>query len=249
MQIVVDQLLTSYQLSGNGKLAVVLHGWGDSSQGSLALQKTLAQQFKVLAIDLPGFGGTQAPPTAWGLTEYATFVQATLRKLDLSVYAYIGHSNGGAIAIRGLSNGTLTSQKLVLLASAGIRNQYNGRKYILRVAARTGKALTSPLPKRLRKKIQAKVYATIGSDMLVAEHLQETFKRIITDDVQADAKHVTQPCLLIYGQNDTATPIQHGELLAEALPNGELKVIPNAGHFVYLDKPNEVRALIEGFLL
>jgi pimeloyl-ACP methyl ester carboxylesterase len=248
MQIVVDQLLTTYQLSGAGKLVVLLHGWGDSSQGSVELQAALARQFQILAIDLPGFGGAQAPPSAWGLTEYADFVAVLLTKLDLKPYAIIGHSNGGAIAIRGLASGSIVAQKLVLLASSGIRNQYNGRKKVLRLAAQSAKLLTKPLPSRVQHKLRSRAYATIGSDMLVAEQLQETFKKIITDDVQADAAKVSIPALLIYGHDDTATPVHYGELLQAAISHSDLHVIPQAGHFVHLDQPAIVVELIRDFL-
>ncbi len=248
MQIVVDQLLTTYQLTGSGKLVVWLHGWGDSSQGSLAMQTELAKKFQVLALDLPGFGATQAPAEPWGLNDYATFVQKILIKLELKPYAIIGHSNGGAIAIRGLAQGSLQARLLILLASAGIRDQYTSRKKVLRLAAKTGKALASPLPQRIQRKLRSKAYATIGSDMLVAEHLQETFKKVVTDDVQADASQITIPALLVYGYDDTATPVHYGDLLQAALRHSELHVIPNAGHFLYLDQPAIVTKLIKDFL-
>jgi pimeloyl-ACP methyl ester carboxylesterase len=248
MQIVVDQLLTTYQLAGDGKLVVLLHGWGDSSKGSAALQTALSKKYQMLAIDLPGFGGTQAPAGEWGLDDYAGFVAAVLVKLSLKPYAIIGHSNGGAIAIRGLALGSLSAQKLVLLASAGVRNQYNGRKKVLQLAAKTGKALTKPLPQRVQNKLRAKAYQTIGSDMLVAEHMQQTFKKIVTDDVQADAKHIDIPTLLVYGYDDTATPVHYGELLQAAIGHSELHVVPAAGHFVHLDQPQIVSSLVKEFL-
>ena len=248
MQIVVNDLLTSYQLSGAGKLVVLLHGWGDSSQGSLALQAALAKHYQVFALDLPGFGGTKAPATAWGLNEYADFVAAALDKLELKSYAVVGHSNGGAIAIRGLAKGSLNASKLVLVASAGIRNQYSARNKALRLAAQTGKIIVSPLPARIQKKLKASAYKSVGSDLFVAEHMQETFKRIITDDVQADTARVQIPSLLIYGFEDTATPVYYGELLQSGLEHSELHVVPNAGHFVHLDKPAIVLGLIEEFL-
>lgn len=67
MNIVVDNLLTNYTLSGKGKLVLVLHGWGDSVRGVAGLQKALSADYKVLALDLPGFGGSQAPTSAWDL--------------------------------------------------------------------------------------------------------------------------------------------------------------------------------------
>lgn len=248
MQIVVNKLLTHYQLSGSGKRLVLLHGWGDSVKGLQALQTELGKTYEVLAIDLPGFGGTQAPLGAWGLTEYADFVGAVLSKLEFVPYAFVGHSNGGAIAIRGLAVKTLKAKKLVLLASAGVRNQSNSRNLALRIVAKTGKALTKPLPRGLQTKLRTKAYKTIGSDMLVAEHLQETFKRVVTDDVQADTASIAIPCLLVYGYDDTATPIAYGELLQAGLSHSELHVVPGAGHFVHLDKPAVVLGLIKDFL-
>jgi len=248
MQIVVNQLLTTYQMSGSGKLILLLHGWGDSSQGLHALQAELAKRYQVLALDLPGFGGTQAPPEAWGLSGYAAFVAAALQKIGVKPYAVLGHSNGGAVAIRGLASGSLTADKLILLASAGIRNEYKARKKVVRLAAKTAKLATKPLPKSLQRKLKAKAYATIGSDALVAEHLQATFERVVNDDVQADAAKLKLPTLLIYGHDDTATPVRYGELLQAAIGHSDLHVVPDAGHFVHLDQPSTVTQLIEEFL-
>ncbi|MEO7364611.1 MAG: alpha/beta hydrolase [Candidatus Saccharimonadales bacterium] len=248
MQIVVDQLVTTYQLTGSGKVVVLLHGWGDSSKGLAALQAELAKHYQVLALDLPGFGGTQSPATAWGLSDYSLFVAAVLTKLKLKSYAIVGHSNGGAIAIRGVAQGVLKPDRLVLLASSGIRSQYNGRKKAMRLAAKGAKTLTKPLPKSIQRRLRTKAYATIGSDMLVAEHLQETFKRIVNDDVQADAARVQQHTLLIYGDDDTATPVAYGELLQSEIGFSDLHVLPDAGHFIHLDQPRIVASLIQEFL-
>jgi pimeloyl-ACP methyl ester carboxylesterase len=250
MQVITQGLLTTYESSGQGKVVVLLHGWGDRASGLDDLRHVLSKRFKVLAPDLPGFGGTQAPSAIWGLDEYANFVSAFLKKLEIKqVYAFVAHSNGGAIAIRGLANGSLESEKLVLLASAGIRGTYSGRVKAIRYVTKVGKLLTAPLPGKAKKRLRTRVYQTVGSDMLVAEHLQETFKRVVTDDVRADAAHIAQPTMLIYGENDTATPVRNGQLLHEALADSTLEVIGEAGHFVFLDRPHEVQKAIEGFLL
>lgn len=254
MQIIVDDLMVNYEKTSkktgqSGPVLLWLHGWGDNIASSAAIRAEVAKKYTVLAVDLPGFGGTQAPKLAWGLDEYAQFTAHFLSKMNTQIDVLLGHSNGGAIAIRGLSNGTLTAQSLVLLASAGIRDTYNGRKKVLRLAAKSAKFITKPLPGSIQQKIKAKAYSTIGSDMLVTEHMQETFKKIVTDDVQADTRKVTVPSLLIYGYDDTATPVHYGELLQAGLEHSELHVVPHAGHFVYLDKPRVVQDLIEKFLV
>lgn len=249
MQVVVDSLLTQYARRGSGKTVLILHGWADSSKGLAALTNDLAQKYDVIAVDLPGFGATQLPPQAWGLSEYAAFVAHFLKKLGVTkLYAVVGHSNGGAMAMHGLATGVLHAQKVVLLGSAGIRGEYKGRNKALRMVAKTGKALTTPLPARVKNKLRRKVYKTIGSDMLVVESLQETFKKVVGQDVRADAAHITIPALLIYGQNDEQTPPRYGEIFAQAMANSQLHVIPGAGHFVHLDQPQQTTALIEEFL-
>jgi pimeloyl-ACP methyl ester carboxylesterase len=248
MQVVVDSLLTHYVVHGKGKLVLLLHGWGDSAEGLADLQKTLAKHFQVVAVDLPGFGGTEAPHSVWGLDDYAQFVGRFLSKVEFKTpHLVVGHSNGGAIAIRGLAKGELSADKLVLLSSAGLRGVYKGRVKALRYITKLGKALTMPLPGRIKDKLRRKVYKTVGSDMLVAENLQETFKKVVTDDVRRDAAQLSLPTLLIYGEGDEATPVWFGQTLHELIPGSALEVLPDAGHFVHLDRPAEVAAAIQEF--
>lgn len=248
MRLIVSGLATNFSRIGNGRLVVLLHGWGDSSASWLQFSKQLAAEFDVVALDLPGFGGTEPPKESWGLTDYALFVEAFLLKANLKPYALIGHSNGGAIAIRGISTGALQPEKLVLLASAGIRGEYGGRTKALRLLAKTGKVLATPLPASAKKHLRQNLYEAVGSDMLIAEHLQETFKRVVSDDVRGGATSITQPTLLVYGEEDTATPVRYGKLLHDAIKGSELTIVPGAGHFLQLDKPAEVETLVEDFL-
>jgi pimeloyl-ACP methyl ester carboxylesterase len=249
MQVIVDSLLTHYETHGKGKVILLLHGWGDSAAGLRPLQMALAKKYKVIAVDLPGFGGTQAPEEAWGLDNYAYFVDHFLAKIDAKkLHAILGHSNGGAVAVRAMARGWTTADKLILLASAGIRGEYKGRVKALRLLAKAGKALTMPLPKPLKEKIRHKAYTTVGSDMLVAEHLQETFKKVVTDDVRADASHLTLPTLLIYGDKDESTPLKYARIFNDAIKGSKLEIVPGASHFAHNDEPEKVVKLIEGFL-
>ncbi len=248
MQVVVDSLLTHYETEGKGPLVVLLHGWGDSAAGMTGLRVALARNFTVVAVDLPGFGATEAPSGVWGLDDYAKFVGSFLTKIKAGkVRALVAHSNGGAIAIRGLARGWLAADKLVLMASAGIRGVYKGRIKALRYITKAGKLLTSPLPKRAKAVLRQKVYKTVGSDMLVAEHLQETFKKVVTDDVRADAATLAVPTLLLYGQQDDATPVWYGRAYHELITGSTLEIFADAGHFVHIDEPQKVLQAIEDF--
>lgn len=249
MQVVVNNLLTHYQLQGTGKLVLFLHGWGDNSQGSTALQAQLAKNFTVLAPDLPGFGKTQAPTEGWDLDNYAQFINALLTKLDLSQpYAVIGHSNGGAVAIRATALGELQPQKLVLLAASGIRAGKTVKKGLMQVLAKTGNVATIGMPERYRQTLRRQLYKSAGSDMMVVPGMQDTFKKTIKQDVQAEAAEITLPTLLIFGEQDKDVPPFMGQRYHELIKNSELHMLPGTGHFVHLDQPDEVVKLTEDFL-
>jgi pimeloyl-ACP methyl ester carboxylesterase len=85
--------------------------------------------------------------------------------------------------------------------------------------------------------------------MLVAEHMQETFKKVVEDDVQADASHINVPTLLIYGEKDQEAPVWYGEQFHQLITDSTLEVLPGAGHFVHLDRPKEVIKSILEFLV
>ena len=129
MQVVTNSILTHYELSGTGPVLLLLHGWGDRLETFDAITSMLQKTFTVVRLDLPGFGGTEAPQETWGLEQYAGFVSDFMTKLDIpKPRALIGHSNGGAVAITGLAHKTLQADRLILLASAGIRNRHGLRK-------------------------------------------------------------------------------------------------------------------------
>lgn len=249
MQIVVNELLTKYELSGKGKLVVMLHGWGDNSKGVASLRKEVVKTNQVLTIDLPGFGETQTPKETWSLDNYAKFINAVIKKLGLQQpYAIIGHSNGGALAIRATALGILKPEKLVLIAASGIRNGKGSRILILRFVAKIGGVITFWMPQRHRQTLRKKLYETAGSDMLIVPELQETFKKTVSQDVQADAAKITVLTLLIYGEDDKATPITYGQTFASLIKGSRLEVIEDAGHFVHHDKPEQTTKLIKEFL-
>lgn len=250
MQVVIDGLLTNYQKQGSGKKCVLLiHGWGDSLATFSVLSKKLEKTYTVYSLDLPGFGQSQIPGEAWSLDNYAHFIHNFLEKLEIhDLFALIGHSNGGAVAIRGIALQAYAPKKLVLLSASGIRDSQPVRRLALKVIAKTGKAATFWLPRRHKRKLQKKLYGVAASDMLVVPHMKETYKITVRQDVQEDAKHIQQPVLLIYGADDKATPSEFGEIYKRLMPNAKLEIIDHAEHFIHHDQPEKVTKLTEEFL-
>ncbi|MBI2591985.1 alpha/beta hydrolase [Candidatus Saccharibacteria bacterium] len=249
MNVVVNDLMTNYQKVGNGKTIVCLPGWGDSLDSFSELIKSLQAKYTVLALDLPGFGGSQAPPKAWDMADYTKFVADWMKKVGIvRTYGLIGHSYGGSIAIKGLASDDFKTEKLVLLASAGVRKKHSLRKKIIKAVAKTGKLPAYLLPPKTRQKLRRKFYKTAGSEALLLPHMEATFKQIISEDIQSAAKTISVPTLLIYGSKDQTTPAEDGQALHQAISGSKLEIIENAGHFLHQEQPEAVAQLIEDFL-
>lgn len=251
MQVIVNSLLTTYSRVGEGKnIILFLHGWADSSNTFEGLAKQIIKEnpeCSAVLLDLPGFGGTSASEESWNLADYANFVSDFLAKTKLTPYAILGHSNGGAIAIYGLANNILSAQKLILIGSAGIREK-SVKKTVLRAVAVPAKAALKIAPQTTQKRVKKKLYSAIGSDYMIAEHMKETFKNVVSEDVRVAASKITIPTCLIYGEDDTSTPPSYGEILASALPNSRLHTIPLTGHFVHHEQVYKVSQICSAFM-
>jgi pimeloyl-ACP methyl ester carboxylesterase len=251
MQVLLNNRIVTYQQTGKGPVILLLHGWADSHTTFMQLAGPLAQKHTVIAVDLPGFGGSQTPDAFWGLSEYGHFVADFLHKIHYDpqgLAVVVGHSNGGAISLYALAHKLIASKQLVLLASSGIRDKQQVKKALLKLTAKSGKLLTGLLPKAQQLKIRHKFYSKIGSDLLVAPHMQEVFKNVVSYDILNDAANVAVPTLLIYGSQDDQTPAAYGTLLAKALPNSRLVIIEGAGHFVHQTHAAQVSQSLTEFI-
>ncbi len=230
-------------------MVLCLPGWGDTISSFSKLTEYLKDNYAVVAVDLPGFGGTQAPSKAWGLEDYALFTADFLKKIKvLDTYAVIGHSYGGATAIVGVSKSYLNCDKLVLMASSGVRDLSNLRKNGLKILAKIAKLPLYLTPAHTRKRLRKKIYSAVGSDMLLLPHMEPTFKKIIKQDIRVYAESVNTPTLLIYGSEDNQTPISQARLLDESFPSSQLEIIEGANHFLQQDNADLVAKLILQFL-
>jgi pimeloyl-ACP methyl ester carboxylesterase len=250
MQVIVDGLATSYLEHGSSKkpTVLILHGWADSADTFQQLSDSLKDSYHVVALNLPGFGKTQTPDKTWTLNDFALFTAHFVAKLDLKLHGLIGHSNGGAIGIKAVSQKMLKPKKLVLIASSGIRRPYTFRNTALKALTKSSKFVLHLAPKKTREQLKQKLYRRIGSDFLVVEGMKDTFKNIITEDVLDYARNIKVPTVLIYGDEDHATPQVYGALFTDAIPDAQLHVIEDAGHFVHLDEPAETTKIIREFL-
>lgn len=251
MKIIVDGLAVEYRDEGNpdGPVVLFLHGWRNDLHSFDAIAQGLVASHRVIRLDLPGFGGTELPKRTWELDDYIRFVADFIKKLGCSVDVIIGHSLGGRIIIKGLGGGVFHPRKAVLVASAGIAKRKTARNQFLKIAAKTGKAVTSIPPfSLLRDSLRKKLYGYAGSDYNNAGPLKDTFVKLISEDLSASAQAISIPVLLLWGARDAETPLSDGERLSRLIPGATLKVFSDAGHHVHQERFAEVTQDIKEFI-
>lgn len=217
---------------------VILHGWGQSA----ALWKPIAEKLSrfgvVEAWNLPGFGNEPLVSEAWGVPEYAAWVEARCTSMNEKV-VLIGHSFGGRIAAEIASH-----QPTWLLAILLVGAPCLYRPSIQVKAKATVARVVKPfIPQFLRFKL-------ITQDLRDAEAagLGRMFKRVVQFDQTNQLQKITVPTLLLWGEQDDAAPMRLALEMHELISSSELVVLPNIGHNAHIDNPMLTYGAIERFL-
>jgi pimeloyl-ACP methyl ester carboxylesterase len=244
----IDGLSVRYQTSGQGPDVLLLHGWGGAIESLTPVLNDLQRSHTVYAFDLPGFGESSLPPSAWGSTEYAQLTLKLMDLLQLDRPHLIGHSFGGQVSLRLAATFPGRIGKLVLVGSAGIRTRPRLAIRLRRVVARLGKWLAAH-GGRIGERLRAKIYRRVQSqDYANAGPLRPTLVKVLNEDLTPLLPLVKAPTLLVWGKQDRDVPLTAARVMARLIPCAQLVVFENAGHFAYLDHFDRFRLLVGRFL-
>lgn len=231
--ITIQNLTCAYRYEGDGPVLILLHGWAQSSATWDNVAPILQKEYAIYALDLPGFGQSEAPSRAWTIEEYADFVQAFVRSLSLTPHAVIGHSFGARIAASYAVK--YKTRRLILCAMADsaafspfrfinillirlLRRVmplalYRGHRYLF---TPSGFADVSALGAKRAKTML---------DIYLAAHQCEDIKNLSA---------ISCPTLLIYGKRDPIANAKTGSRLNSCIARSILISLPDAWHFPHL---------------
>ena len=247
----VHGITLAYVDEGSGDPVVLLHGWGGQAVSMTPLIVGLRDRYRVLAFDLPGFGGSSPPPVPWGTPEYAAFVQEAVASLGIPRATYIGHSFGGRIAIWLAAHAPETVQALVLVDAAGIKPPATFRRRMRRLFYKTAQTvLRLPILGAKGPALRERLAMRFGSAdyRAVSGVMRSSFVKTVNLDLSECMRAIAAPTLLIWGEKDQATPITDGRTMERLIRGSRLIAVAGAGHFSYLDSPSFVNAVVGAFL-
>jgi pimeloyl-ACP methyl ester carboxylesterase len=213
----------------------------------------MAGDYRAVAPDLPGFGGSDEPPSGWSVGDYADFVANFLAKLGISKAVMIGHSFGGRVVIKLASrkNERLEITKIVLIDSAGVRQSQTPRQRLRSMVYRTVKRVISAraverrfplLLERWRVKNGSADYRN------ATPRMRECLVKAVNEDLTPRLSDISCPALLVWGDKDTATPLSDARTMERLIPDAGLVVLQNAGHYSFLDQSYTFGRVLDSFL-
>ncbi|MEG2637911.1 MAG: alpha/beta hydrolase [Clostridiales bacterium] len=253
MKAEIDGLSVNYIDEGEGKPILLLHGWGCNGGHWAPVTAGLKENFRVIAPDIPGFGESQEPKEVWGTKEYADFFEKFLSKLNIKKPIVAGHSNGGRISII-LGERNLCS-RIILTDSAGIIPKRSMNYYAKIYSYKAMKqVLNLPGLKNKKEDILEKRRKKSGSAdyQAASPMMRKILSKVVNEDLTPNLANITVPTLLVWGSEDTATPLSDGKTMESILKNtgsdAALIVFEGRGHFAFLEERNRFIKIFEAFI-
>lgn len=268
-----EKIKLAYVDEGNGKQTIIfIHGLGSYLKAWQKNIEGLKDQYRCIAIDLPGYGKSSKKAHSGKMSFYAEVIKNFIDKLKLENVVLAGHSMGGQIAMMAAVNYPESIQKLILVDPAGFEEFTEGQKEWFRevmtvdgvknttveqiqtnlaynfynVPDDAGFMITDRIAMRSADDFEAYCYAVVKS---VKGMVDETMIEILDQ--------IKQPTLILFGENDNLIPnrflnpgrtIDVAKVGDEKIPDSKLVLVPKAGHFMQFEKPDEFNREVSIFL-
>ena len=263
----------AYRFEGDGPLIVLVHGMAGSAGTWDRVIPALAEQFAVLALDLPGHGSSSKPADGdYSLGSFASVVRDLMMTLGLDRGTIVGQSLGGGVAMQFAYQFPSRCERLVLVSAGGLGRDVSP---LLRILALPGVEYLYPV-------IFASVLRDAGRGVLGGlrriglrpsayadqiwrsyESLTESdgraaFARTLRSVVDVTGQRVSArdrlplardvPTLIVWGADDAIIPSTHAADTAATLPGSRVEIFERVGHFPHCEDPDRFVRVLTDFI-
>jgi len=254
--------------SGDATPVVFVHGLGGQWQNWLENIPRAAQERRVIALDLPGFGLSDMPRERISIPGYGRCVAALCDQLGLDRVALVGNSMGGFIAAEVAIQNPERVERLVLVSAAGITsaNVYRAPTALIGRIAVAVTAYSAPLDVRMAKRpvgrhaalaLVARHPSRLAADMayegLIKGAGKPGFLAALMASVDYDfrdhLREISCPTLIVWGENDSVISVRDAHEFERLIPDCRKLVMKDTGHVPMVERPIAFNDVLMEFLI
>lgn len=253
MNIKIEDYNIRYKIIGQGEqVVVILQGWGTNLEVYDLIAESIKDKYRIIQFDFPGFGESQEPNEAWNVDRYADFFCRFMQALEIKSATLIGHSYGGRVIIKLATRSKITFEinRIVLIDSAGILPK---KTLCEKLKVKKYKCLK----KILNQKVVYALFPELVDDWKSRQGsvdyrnatpiMRQCLVMAVNEDLTSLLPDIKNETLLIWGKDDTATPIEDAKLMEKMIPNSGLVVLEEAGHFPFLEQPKRFCNIMKSY--
>lgn len=269
----VDGQAIHAKLSGrpNRQAALLIHGWSSSSYAMSPLMPLLAQRFRCIAVDLPGYGQSPPLPRRATIPEYADLLARLIDHVSDGPVVLVGHSMGGMIGMALALRHPMLVERMVLLCptiSGKLSNFINLFISPITLLERFGLGslivssvenaavgltdrLMRPASFAERTGITAEDYTRLREDARrpgQGRVRAECYFAMREGSLVGRLSEIQPPSLVIWGAEDNTVPLRDSGVVADEWPGADLRIMPKAGHWPHFEMPELTRRFVASFL-
>lgn len=247
----IDKINIHFNDSITGKKTIfIFHGWNISKEKLEPLANELIKlNFRVINVDLPGFGQSDGFKKNVGSKEYSEIMHKFILSFKLKTFILFGYSFGGKILIN-IAPKISKDIPLIFCSSAGIRRSLSNRQNLTLLTLKILKSILGKNYNKLKSKFSlfGAKFAGQYDYANTPNVLKESMGKIVNENFEEELKKIKNKSLLLWGENDMSTPVSDAIKFNEYIKNSVLKIFPDVNHSLPVTKYKEVANQINLYL-
>jgi pimeloyl-ACP methyl ester carboxylesterase len=253
----IDGVTLSYTSYGEGKSMLFIHGYTDCSKFWASQLQLFSRNYRTTALDLRGHGNSDMGEKDFTLETLSRDTFSFLQRINAGSTIVIGHSMGGMVAQQLCISHPRSVRALVLCSTASSGEEMRDAGGFDCVAAEE-EIKRDGFEKFVRN--SARFLFARGTDQKIVDYaISEELKTNVDAamsslramwewDARDSISRIAVPTLIVVGDQDQATPITCSRSLNKKILGSRLQILPECGHMVALEKPEELGEAIRAFL-
>jgi len=262
--IEVGGIMAHCQMTGQGQPIILLHDAQSSLLTWSVWAKSLSDKYRVICVDLPGFGLTGPHPRgSYSAFMYVDFLDSLSEKLELNKFSLAGNGLGAQIAWQFAAEKPGKIDKLILLAPTGFEEKSKSLVNLMASTPVLNRVLWTITPRSIIRIFLEEVYAddSLVTDSLVNTHfelfLRTGNRKAFTDRASVRdnrppvlelIKKITAPTLILWGAEDSRISPEFAYEFHQRMKTSDLRIYPNTGHWPQEENPLKTSADVRDFL-